>query len=158
MLHKTACCFNKSRGPYCSFGFAFSSELCANDGKSPRRNYRHFILLFHFVLGDTTSQPLLPAVIALSVLLSFAIAGIGFLVWRQWRYLHARKGVTGTKQQQDNILLKDNKASSRSRQTEETSHFQLRSVRAAQGPRAAEHHYQELLRSNNSPVYENVIG
>jgi len=97
-------------------------------------------------------------VIALSVLLSFAIAGISFLVWRQWPYLHTRKVVTGIKQQQDNTSIEDNKASSRSRQTEETSHFDLRLVRAAQEPRAAEHHYQELLRSNNSPVYENVLG
>jgi len=85
------------------------------------------------------------------------MVGIGVLVWRQLRYLQAGKIVAGTKQQQDNELLKKTTSLSGPRKVEETSYFELRTVRAVHGERAAERQYQELVRSNESPTYENVL-
>ena len=75
-------------------------------------------------------------------------------MWRQWRYLHAKKSDTGTKQRKDSEVLKETKAFCRPRKIEESSHSELRSLRATQG--VAEHQYQELLRLNKSPIYENT--
>lgn len=75
-------------------------------------------------------------------------------MWRQWRYLHAKKCDTGTKQRQVSDVVKETKALCRPRETEETSHFELHLLRATQG--VAEYHYQELLRLSKSPMYENT--
>jgi len=119
--------------------------------------YGQIFLSFSFVPGESSPRPLLPAVIVLSVFLSFAIVGISFLIWRQWQNLDAKKADTGTKTRQDNELVKEAQVSGDARNSKETLYFELCSVRTAQERgHTADNQYQELLRFNKSPIYDNV--
>lgn len=96
--------------------------------------------------------------IVLGIVLSLTITGTSFLFLRRWRCLQVVNSKTRTEQQQD-VGLPDGgpNAINKSEQTEQTSYFELRSIRARQGQSTTERHYQQVHRTTNSSVYDDVI-
>ena len=117
-----------------------------------------FFLEFTFCVGNTTLQPLLRAVIVLSVVLSLSIAGTIFFVLRQWKHFKVSKAETRTEQEQerDNELQDEGVTAIRNSEGNEMSSFELHSLKDTEGQSTTEHRYQQVQRKK-SPDYQNLM-